>query len=253
MTSLHLWRRIHDFANFRRHLVMPIAVCLPAMLLAPLGVSANLQDSVYVTTFTPGESMGSKLLQAAHVRPSPAQIKWMERERNIFLHYNMNTYHDADWGTGHESEKDFAPKAQDPDQWAKVIKDAKFSMVVPTAKHHDGFCIWNTSTTNHSIKNATVTTDVIDALRKGGANHGVDLGIYLSPWDMNQRDFGVWKTSAYNAFFLNQLKELLGGNYGSIGEVWFDGACGDLPIWQPGSQYQPNTWSVPLLTDVTIR
>ena len=79
-------------------------------------------------------------------------------------------------------------------------------------------------------------------MHKGSVNHGTDLGIYLSPWDMNQRDYGVWKTNAYNAFFLNQLKELLGGNYGPIGEVWFDGACGDLPIWQPASQYQPNTW-----------
>lgn len=233
---------IHDIGIRRVRKAMPNALWLAAILAAPFSASASLQDSVHVVTFEPNESVGSKLAKAAHVRPSPAQIKWMERERNVFLHYNMNTFHNADWGSGSENPKDFAPTAQDPAQWAKVIKDAKFSMSVPTAKHHDGFAIWNTATTSHSVKNAKVTTDVIDSLHKGSVAHGVDLGIYLSPWDMNQRDYGVWKTSAYNAFFLNQLKELLGGKYGPIGEVWFDGACGDLPIWQPASQYQPNTW-----------
>jgi alpha-L-fucosidase len=213
-----------------------------ALLAFPRDASSALQDSVHVVTFAPGESVGSKLMKAAHVRPSPAQIKWMERERNIFIHYGMNTFHGADWGTGKENPKDFAPTAQDPEQWARVVKEAGFSMSVPTAKHHDGFCLWNTATTNHSVKNATATADVIDALAKGSAKNGVDLGIYLSPWDMNQRDFGVWKTEAYNAFFVNQLKELLGGKYGTIGELWFDGASADIPIWQPGSQYRPNMW-----------
>jgi alpha-L-fucosidase len=239
-------RRFHvvilNFTHYRRLLFWNVALSLAAIIAVPLRTSAVLQDSVCVVTFSSGESAGSKLMKAAHVRPSPAQIKWMERERNIFLHYNMNTFHDADWGSGHESEKDFAPTAQNPDQWAQVIKDGKFSMVVPTAKHHDGFCIWNTATTNHSIKNATVTTDVIDTLHKGCVNHGIDLGIYLSPWDMNQRDSGVWKTNSYNTFFVNQLKELLGGKYGTIGELWFDGACGDLPTWQPAAQYNPNMW-----------
>lgn len=216
--------------------------CLAALALIPGSTLAALQDTGHVVTFTPNEAVGSKLIKAAHVRPSPAQIKWMERERNIFIHYGMNTFHDADWGSGKESVNDFKPTAQDPEQWAKVIKDAKFSMSVPTAKHHDGFCIWNTATTNHSVKSAPVTTDVIDALAKGSAKNGVDLGIYLSPWDMNQRDFGVWKTDAYNTFFVNQLKELLGGKYGSIGELWFDGASADIPIWQPGSQYRPDMW-----------
>ena len=118
-------------------------------------------------------------------------------------------------------------------------------MVVPTVKHHDGFCIWNTATTSHCIKNATVKTDVIAALHKGCVNHGVDLGIYLSPWDMNQRDHGgLWRTSGYNAYFINQLKELLGGSYGArhIGECWFDGACGDEPTFYPIPWYTPNVW-----------
>lgn len=241
MIARHVRRSIHQFLRCRQVLGFVI-VGLWLIPAVPFNVSAHLEDSVFVVTFTPGESLESKLKKAAHVRPSAAQIKWMERERNAFMHYGMNTFHGADWGTGKENTKDFNPTAQNPDQWAKVLKDSKFSMVVPTAKHHDGFCIWTTATTSQSVKNATVTTDVIDALSKGCANQGVDLGIYLSPWDMNQRDFGVWKTEAYNAFFINQLKELLGGKYGSIGELWFDGACGDYAIFQPVAWYRPQAW-----------
>jgi alpha-L-fucosidase len=231
--------------SYGRSVMVTVALSLAALSLVPIKVSAVLQDSVWVVTFTPGEAVDSKLKKAAHVRPSPAQIKWMERERNIFLHYNMNTFHGDDWGTGHEAETDFAPTAQNPDQWAQVFRNAKFSMVVPTVKHHDGFCIWNTATTNHCIRNATVKTDVISALHTGCVNRGVDLGIYLSPWDMNQRDFGVWRTAAYNTFFVNQLRELLGGTYGAsgtIGELWFDGACGDYPTFQNLSWYRTDIW-----------
>ena len=231
--------------QYHKRIAGIFAITLASIFLFPFRASAVLQDSVFVVTFSPGESVGSKLMKASHVRPSAAQIKWMERERNVFIHYNMNTFHGADWGSGSENSKDFAPTAQDPEQWAKLIKEAKFSMVVPTAKHHDGFCIWNTATTGHSIKNATVTTDVIDALHKGCERHGVDLGIYLSPWDMNQDKAGTWKTDAYNTFFIKQLNELLGGDYGekgAVGELWFDGACGSLPIWQPASWYRPDIW-----------
>jgi alpha-L-fucosidase len=210
--------------------------------LSPAGVSAVLQDSVVVVTFSPGEALESKLKKAAHVRPSPAQIKWMERGQNAFMHYGMNTFHGDDWGTGKENPKDFAPMQQNPEQWAKVLKDAKLSMTVPTAKHHDGFCIWNTATTDQSIKNAAVTTDVIDGLAKGCAKYGVDLGIYLSPWDMNQNEKGVWRTDAYNTVFINQLKELLGGQYGPIGELWFDGACGWEPTFKNLSWYRTKDW-----------
>jgi alpha-L-fucosidase len=242
MTSQKVVSRIHQIINYHSKVMITAVLSLTAMILIPFNASADLQDSVFVVTFTPGESLESKLKKAAHVRPSEAQIKWMERERNAFMHYGMNTFHGADWGSGSENEKDFNPTAQNPDQWAKVLKDAKFTMIVPTAKHHDGFCIWNTATTNHSIKNASVTTDVIDALHKGLVTQGVDLGIYLSPWDMNAGKAGIWNTDAYNPFFINQLKELLGGKYGTIGELWFDGACGSYPIFQPVPTYKPNMW-----------
>jgi alpha-L-fucosidase len=233
-------RRFYQYFNYCQHII--ISLSLAALFLTPFKASAVLQDSVWVVTFTPGESLESKLKKAAHVRPSPAQIKWMERGRNVFMHYGMNTFHNDDWGTGAENPKDFNPTLQDPAQWAKVIKDAKFSMVVPTAKHHDGFCIWNTASTDHSINNASVTTDVMDELAKGCKAQGVDLGIYLSPWDRNQNIKGVWRTDAYNTVFLKQLKELLGGKYGSIGELWFDGACGDEPTFKNLSWYRTKDW-----------
>lgn len=241
----YLLNTVQQYFKYWNQFSTALVVCLTMLPVIPFKASAVLQDSGCVVTFTPGEALGSKLMKAAHVRPSPAQIKWMERERNVFIHYGMNTFHGADWGSGTENPKDFAPTAQNPEQWAKVIKEAKFSMVIPTAKHHDGFCLWNTATTNQSIKNATVTADVIDALKKGCTKYGLDLGIYLSPWDMNQDKAGTWKIDGYNTFFIKQLKELLGGNYGekgSMGELWFDGACGSLPIWQPASWYRPNVW-----------
>jgi alpha-L-fucosidase len=233
-----------------RPVMVIVALIFAALCLVPIKVSAVLQDSVWVVTFTPGEALDSKLKKAAHVRPGPAQITWMQRERNAFMHYGMNTFHGADWGSGSEANTDFAPTAQNPAQWAQVLKNAKFSMVVPTVKHHDGFCLWNTQTTSHSINNATVKTDVVAALHTGLVSQGVDLGIYLSPWDMNQRNAGCWTTNAadtvcYNNFFINQLKELLGGTYGAsgtIGELWFDGACGDYPIWQPIPGYRVKKW-----------
>jgi alpha-L-fucosidase len=243
MLAQEIRSRTYHLLNYRSQAIMIFALSLMAIPLIPFKVSAVLQDSVWVVTFAPGEALESRLKKAAHVRPGPAQVKWMERGQNAFMHYGMNTFHQDDWGTGSEPETDFAPTAQNPDQWAQVLKNGKFSMVVPTVKHHDGFCIWNTSTTSHCIKNATVKTDVIDALHKGCVNHGVDLGIYLSPWDMNQRDHGgLWRTSGYNAFFINQLKELLGGNYGPIGECWFDGACGDEPTFYAIPWYTPNVW-----------
>jgi alpha-L-fucosidase len=97
--------------KYRRQVVVLVALSLAAITLLPIRASAVLQDSVWVVTFSPGESLESKLKKAEHVRPSPAQIKWMERGQNIFLHYGMNTFHQDDWGTGSENPKDFAPTA----------------------------------------------------------------------------------------------------------------------------------------------
>ncbi|HBF37770.1 MAG TPA: hypothetical protein DDW50_10655, partial [Firmicutes bacterium] len=106
---------------------------------------------------------------------------------------------------------------------------------------HDGFCQWFTDTTDFSIVNSSVKKDIVDFLQKGCDNNKIGLGVYLSPWDMNQRDRGLWNTAEYNRYFLAQLNELL-TRYGRVDEVWFDGACGDYEIWKAVPSYRPDTW-----------
>jgi len=198
-------------------------------------------NSPWVVTFSPDDTLEDKLRKAAHVKPSPAQLKWMEKEYVAFLHFSPNTFTGRQWGTGVEDPSVYNPAALDPAQWAKVCADAGMNMVVFTAKHHDGFCQWDTDTTDFSIKNSPVKNDVVKALSEACLKHGIDLGIYLSPWDMNQRERGVWGTEEYNKYFIAQLHELL-KKYGHVGEVWFDGACSDYEIWKAVPSYQPEKW-----------
>jgi Alpha-L-fucosidase len=195
----------------------------------------------WVVTFSPDDTLEDKLKKAAHVKPSPAQLNWMEKEYVAFLHFSPNTFTGRQWGTGLEAPSIYNPTELEPEQWAKVCADAGMKMVLFTSKHHDGFCQWDTDTTDFSIKNSPVKNDVVEALSKGCAEQGIDLGIYLSPWDMNQREHGLWGTEEYNEYFLTQLHELL-TRYGHVGEVWFDGACSDYEIWKAVPTYRPEKW-----------
>ncbi|MGB8215102.1 MAG: TIM-barrel domain-containing protein [Anaerolineales bacterium] len=198
-------------------------------------------DSPWVVTFSPEDRLEDRLRKAAHVKPSEALLNWMEKEFIAFIHFGPNTFSGRQWGTGHEEPSTYAPAFLDPEQWVRVCADAGMKMVVFTLKHHDGFCQWFTDTTDHSIKNSPVKKDVADLLRKGCDANKVDLGIYLSPWDMNQRDRGLWNTEEYNQYFLSQLSELL-TRYGRIDEIWFDGACGDYETWKNVPSYRPDSW-----------
>lgn len=166
--------------------------------------------------------------EAASVVPTPRQIAWQEMEFTAFMHFTVNTFIDLEWGRGTEREGLFNPTALDARQWAQVCKDAGMKMLILTAKHHDGFCLWPSRHTEHSVKNSPwkngkgdVVRETADACREAG----IKFGVYCSPWDRNARTYG---TPAYNDYFKNQLRELLTG-YGEIGQVWFDGACGEGP------------------------
>lgn len=168
-----------------------------------------------------GATEGSKMI----VKPSPQQLAWQELEMGMFIHFGMNTFTDREWGDGTEDPRWFNPTEFDARQWISVAKEAGFGYVVLTAKHHDGFCLWQTRYTEHSVKNSPWRNgkgDVVKEVAKACEEIGVKFGFYLSPWDRHEKSYG---TPDYDRYFKNQLTELLTG-YGEVVEVWFDGAYG---------------------------
>ena len=157
--------------------------------------------------------------------PSPRQLAWQELEYYAFIHFNMNTFTDMEWGYGDEKPAQFNPTELDTRQWARVVKAAGMKGIIITAKHHDGFCLWPSAYTNHSVKNSPWRNgngDLIAELAAACKEYGLKMGIYLSPWDRNHPMYGQ---PEYIDYFRNQLRELL-TQYGPIFEVWFDGANG---------------------------
>ncbi len=163
--------------------------------------------------------------QAAAVKPSARQLAWYETAFYAFIHFGVNTYTDREWGTGNEPEEIFNPAGLDCDQWVDTVKTAGMKGMILTAKHHDGFCLWPSRYTEHSVKNASVKRDVVREAAEACKRGGIKFGFYLSPWDRNSALYG---TDAYNDYFCDQLTELLTG-YGDIFCVWFDNACGEGP------------------------
>ena len=169
------------------------------------------------------------LKNAANVKPNENQLRHLrETPFYAFVHFSPNTYTNLEWGDGTEDPAIFNPTELDCEQWAKAIKDAGMSGMVLTAKHHDGFCLWQTEYTEHSMKNSPYKNgkgDIVKEASEACKKYGLKFGFYLSPWDRNSEYYG---TDEYNTYYKNQLTELL-TNYGDIFYVWFDGACGEGP------------------------
>ena len=168
-------------------------------------------------------------LRYVQIVPSQRQFAHQSLEFYAFVHFTVNTFTDKEWGDGTESEIIFNPTEFNADQWVDAIKSAGMKGLILTCKHHDGFCLWPSAYTEHSVKNSPwkngkgdIVRDTADACRRGG----IQFGVYLSPWDRNSKLYGQGK--AYDDYYVNQLTELL-TNYGQIFSVWFDGACGEGP------------------------
>jgi alpha-L-fucosidase len=159
-------------------------------------------------------------------KPTPRQLAWQQWETTAFLHFTVNTYTDKEWGDGTESPSIFNPTEFDAKKIVATLKEAGFKLAILTAKHHDGFCLWPSQQTEHSVKNSPYKDgkgDIVGEMAAACKAAGLKFGVYLSPWDRHEPSYG---TPQYNDYYKKQLRELL-TNYGDIYEVWFDGAKGE--------------------------
>jgi alpha-L-fucosidase len=177
----------------------------------------------------PTDSEADIIRKAANTIPSPRQWRWQELELTAFFHFGINTFTDREWGDGKEDISLFNPSKLDARQWVRTARDAGIKQVILTAKHHDGFCLWPSKYTEHSIRNTPYKNgkgDIVREVADACEEYGMGFGIYLSPWDRNSSYYG--DSAKYNTLFMQMLTELL-TNYGRVDEVWFDGANGEGP------------------------
>lgn len=243
-------------------------------LLAMAGICLSVQAKIqYANTIAinEGDSHAMIVEKAAHVVPTANQLSALQNEFIAFVHFGPNTFTRMEWGTGNEDPKIFDLKTLDTDQWCEAMKNAGMKMVIFTAKHHDGFCLWQSRYTKHGIMSTGFRDgkgDVLANLSASCKKYGLKLGIYLSPADLYQienpeglygnlskytmrviprevpgRPFAnktkfSFMVDDYNEYFLNQLFELL-TEYGEIHEVWFDGAH---PKRKGGQKYNYHAW-----------
>jgi alpha-L-fucosidase len=160
--------------------------------------------------------------------PTKEQLAWHDKEYYLFMHFGPNTFTDLEWGHGSENPNVFNPTALDCNQWARIAKAAGAKGIVITAKHHDGFSLWPSKFSKHTVRESSWMNgkgDVIKMLSEACKKEGIEMGVYISPWDRNHPKYG---TPEYNDIYINTMKELLTG-YGQFFELWWDGANGEGP------------------------
>lgn len=174
-----------------------------------------------------GETLEPLDRRLVAVRPHPRQVAHQQLEFYGFIHFGINTFTDREWGDGKENPALFNPASLDANQWAEAAKGAGMTGLILTCKHHDGFCLWPSAYTSHSVTASPFQGgrgDILRDLSVACQQQGLKFGVYVSPWDRNSPLYGQGK--AYNDFFVNQLTEVL-TNYGEVFSLWLDGACGE--------------------------
>ena len=185
----------------------------------------------------------NNFVQAGRPSPSPSQLEWQRDELAMFIHFGVNTFTNREWGDGAENPAIFNPTRLDAGQWARTARDAGFKTMVLTAKHHDGFCLWPTRTTQHSVASSPFRDgrgDVVREFADACRHENLKVGLYCSPWDRHEPSYG--DSARYNDLFCDQLTELL-TQYGPVHEVWFDGANGEGPNGRRQQYDWPTFWS----------
>ncbi|MCW1924436.1 alpha-L-fucosidase [Luteolibacter arcticus] len=195
---------------------------------------------------------------APSAQPSAAQQSQIDRRYGMFIHFGINTFHNQQWTDGTKPSSSYAPTGLDVDQWVKTARDAGMRHIILTAKHHEGFCMWDSPWTTYDVASSPVPTDVVAAAAAACAKYGVGLGIYYSLWDRHEPAYG--NDAAYNQYMLRQLAELL-GNYGPVCELWLDGGWdkantrwANSEIYDLAKRLQPGclvstNWTVGTATD----
>lgn len=227
-------------------------------LAAPASASAP-EEPAYRVPVSPDDSAEDLVRKASRVRPTERQIAWQRLERTAFLHFGVNTFTGLEWGTGDEDPDVFQPAGLDTDQWARALRDGGFKLAILTVKHHDGFVLYPSRYTAHTVASSSWRGgqgDVLRSFADSMRRHGIKVGVYISPADENQYLHGVYANGSarserviptpvpgddrtdgptltlpatdYGAHMLNQLHEVL-TEYGPVDEVWFDGAQGHIP------------------------
>ena len=175
-------------------------------------------------------TMNTLFIQTTLAQPKPTQqqLAWHNMEFYLFMHFGPNTFTDLEWGHGNEKEEVFNPTSLNCEQWCRIAKSAGAKGIIITAKHHDGFCLWPSKFSKHTVRESKWKNgngDVLKELSVACKKYGLKFGVYISPWDRNHPDYG---TEKYNTVFVNMMKELF-TNYGPIWELWWDGANGEGP------------------------